>query len=71
MATFTLSLIDHTTGKSYTTVQTMSVPPALASAEVIAEAPTDGNGDIVPSGDFGLVSFSGCAFNGQPISAFN
>jgi hypothetical protein len=70
VATFTLSLVNHTTGKSFQTIQVMSVPPALASAEVIAEAPTDGNGDVVPLGQFGLVSFSDCAFNGQPIAGF-
>jgi hypothetical protein len=70
VATFTLSLVNHTTGKSFQTTQTMNVPPALASAEVIAEAPTDSNGDIVPLGQFGLVSFSGCSFNGQPIASF-
>ncbi len=71
VATFTLALTDQTTGKSFQTVQMMSVVPQLASAEIIAEAPSDDNGDIVPLSDFGLVTFSDCAFNGQPISAFN
>jgi hypothetical protein len=69
-ASFTLSLLNHTTGASYSTGQLMSIPPALASAEVIAEAPSSSSG-IVPVSDFGLVSFSGCAINGQPISAFD
>ena len=38
---------------------------------MIAEAPSDDYGDIVPVSDFGLVTFTNCAFNGQPISAFN
>lgn len=71
VATFTLSLVNHTTGASFQTTQTMSVPPALTSAEVIAEAPTDSNGDVVPLGQFGLVQFSDCAFNGQPIASFD
>jgi len=70
VATFTLTLVDQTTGKSFTTVQTMSVPPALASAEVIAEAPSS-DSDVVPLGRFGLVRFTDCAFNGQPIGDFN
>ncbi len=70
-ASFTLSLVNHTTGVSFHTTQTMSVPPALASAEVIAEAPSSNNGDIVALSNFGLVQFSACAFNGQPISAFD
>ena len=71
VATFTLTLTDQTTGKSFQTVRMMNLVPALASAEVIAEAPTDDNGDIVPVSDFGLITFSHCAFNGQPISDFD
>jgi hypothetical protein len=69
--TFTLSLVDHTSGVSFQTVQTMSPAPALSSAEVIAEAPTDSDGNILPLANFGLVSFSSCAFDGQPIGTFN
>ena len=36
-AYFTLSLVDHTTSSTFTTTLFMSVPPALASGEVIAE----------------------------------
>jgi hypothetical protein len=71
VATFTLTLVNQTTGKSFSTVQTMSVVPQLASAEVIAEAPTDSNGNVVPLANFGLVSFGDCAFDGQPMRAFN
>ena len=70
VATFTLALSDQTTGKTFQTVSAMSIVPQLASAEVIAEAPSDNNGDIVPLSDFGLVTFSHCAFDGQPISSY-
>ncbi len=71
VSTFTLEITDQTTGKSFQTVQTMSVVPQLASAEVIAEAPSDDSDDVVRLSDFSLVTFSDCAFNGQPIGAFN
>jgi hypothetical protein len=71
-AAFTLTLVNHTTGKSYTTGQTMSIPPQLASAEAIAEAPTDdSSGDVIPATNFGIVSFSDCSFDGQPIGAYD
>lgn len=66
--TFTLSLVDHTTGKSFVTQQKL-VGAALSSAEVIVEAPYAGG--VLPLADFGAVSFTGCAFNGQPIAAFD
>jgi hypothetical protein len=65
-ATFTLSLVDHTSGASFQKVQTVS-PATLSSAEVIAEAPTDDLGNVVPLADFGLVSFTSCDVDGQPI----
>ena len=34
--------------ETYTTGQLMDILPALASAEVIAEAPSDGEGDVLP-----------------------
>ncbi|MGO8683131.1 MAG: G1 family glutamic endopeptidase [Thermoleophilia bacterium] len=70
-ATFTLSLVDHTTGVSFT--KTTLVPSGNVahdySAEVITEAPWAGG--VLPLANFGLVNFSACAFNGSPISAFN
>ncbi len=68
---FTLSLVDHTTGRSFTTTTRESAqePALLASAEVIAETPSDDSG-VLPLARFGIVNFSACAFNGQPISAF-
>jgi hypothetical protein len=71
-AKFTVTLVDHTSGASYTDDQlSMTIPPQLASAEAIAEAPTDDEGDVVPSSDYSIVAFSGCSFNSQPISAFD
>jgi hypothetical protein len=67
---FTLTLLDDTTHDSFTTTQTNGVT-APFSAEVIAEAPTSiASGTIFPLADFGSVSFTNCAFNGQPLSAF-
>ncbi len=71
-AAFTLTLVNHTTGDSFTTGQVMSIPPQLASAEAIAEAPTDDNtGDVIPATNFGIVRFSDCTFNDQPVGAYD
>jgi hypothetical protein len=69
---FTLSLVNHTTGHSFITSQQESAqyPAQLDSAEVIAETPSDSTG-VLPLATFGIVTFSACAFNGQPISAFD
>ena len=69
--TFTLSLVDHTSGVSFQTVQTVNPAATLSSAEVIAEAPTDDWGNVVPLANFGLLSFSSCAFDGQPVGTFD
>jgi hypothetical protein len=52
---FTLTLTDSTQGWNQTTNQT-SVAAQLGSAEVIAEAPSDGT--VLPLSDFGTVSFT-------------
>ena len=70
-ASFTLTLTDATTGDTFSTGQLMSIPPALASAEAIAEAPSSDEGDVLPVSDFAIVHFSGCSFDGQPISAYD
>jgi len=70
-ATFTLSLVNHTTGATFTRVVTMTTVPALSSAEIIAEAPSDGMGDVLTISNFGLVQFSDCAIDGQPIAAYD
>ncbi len=71
---FTLTLVNSTTNKSFATFQPtakMSIPPERSSVEVIAEAPSLGDGSVLPLADFGLANFHGCAFDGQPISAFD
>ena len=70
-ASFTLTLTNHTTNQTFTTGQLMSVPPLLASAEAIAEAPSTDAGGVVPGGDYAIVQFSDCALNGQPIGAYD
>ena len=74
-ASFTLSLVNHTTGKSFTyteTVDKLSIQPERSSVEVVAEAPSLSDGYILPVANFGLVSFRGCTFeDGQPIGAFD
>ena len=68
--TFTLSLVDHTSKKSFQTVQTVDTAATLSSAEAIAEAPTDDHGNVVPLANFGLVPFSSYDVDGQPIGDF-
>jgi hypothetical protein len=73
-AKFTMTLVDHTTGAPYTTPPTlvMSTVPQLASAEAIAEAPTDdSSGDVIPATNFGIVRFTGCSFNDQPVGTYD
>ena len=67
---FTLTLDDATSGLSFTTTQPSDVTKPV-SAEVIVEAPADASGNLVPLADFGSVSFSGCAFDGQPVAGFD
>ena len=67
---FTMTVTDGTTGRHSQTTR-LSAGAQSASAEVIAEAPTNGStGDIYPLANFGTVDFTGCSFDGQPISAF-
>jgi hypothetical protein len=65
---FTLTIRDTTTAKSFTTTQKLK-HARLASAEVIAEAPSSGG--VLPLADFGSVGFSAATVNGQPIGSFN
>jgi hypothetical protein len=68
---FVLTVTDDTTGDSYTDDE-YSDSAQDYSAEVIAEAPTDGaTGDLLPLSDFGTVDFTSCTFNDQPISDFD
>ena len=67
---FTLALSDHSTGAQFTTTQHSAVAQGH-SAEVIAEAPTNGlTNTVYPLPEFGTADFSGCALNGRPLSAF-
>jgi len=62
--TFTLTLTDGTQGWTQTTQQ--AVPDAqLGSAEIIAEAPS--NGTVLPLADFGTVNFTSAAVDDAPI----
>jgi len=65
---FTLVLSDTTAGWSHTVHSSLS-NPALASAEVIAEAPSSSSGTL-PLWNFGTVSFSGSKANGASLSSF-
>jgi len=71
---FTLSMTNQTTGQTFSTFQEtakLSIPPQRSSVEVIVEAPSMGDGSILPLANFGLAKFRGCAFDGQPISSFD
>jgi len=62
--TFTLTLADGTAGWTQTTQQ--AEPDAqLGSAEVIAEAPS--NGTVLPLADFGTVNFTSATVDNAPI----
>jgi len=66
---FTLTIRNATTGASFTTTQTLK-RARLASAEVIAEAPSS-SGGVLPLTNFGTVGFSGATVNGQAIGTFS
>lgn len=62
---FTLTLSDATQNWSQTTQQT-NANAQLGSAEVIAEAPS--NGTVLPLSNFGTVTFSNATVNGAAIA---
>jgi hypothetical protein len=66
---FTLTIKNVTTGASFTTTQRLK-SAQLASAEVIAEAPSSSQG-VLPLANFGTASFSAATVNGNPIGSFN
>jgi hypothetical protein len=69
--TFTLTIVNHTRNHLFTTTQRNGVTDPF-SAEVIAEAPgLPAGGGHYPLAHFGSISFTNCAFNGQPLSAFD
>ncbi|WP_223297651.1 G1 family glutamic endopeptidase [Catenulispora acidiphila] len=63
---FTLVLTDSTQGWSYIVNKTLS-NPALASAEVIAEAPSSGSG-VLPLTNYGTVNFTAADANGASMA---
>ena len=67
---FTLSVADETTHHSFTTTQ-RGPATTPASAEIVAEAPTDASvGGLLPLAGFGAVDFTRCAIDGRPVGAF-
>ncbi|MBW8806232.1 MAG: hypothetical protein JF587_20640 [Catenulisporales bacterium] len=66
---FTLVLSDQTKGWSHTINATLN-NPALASAEVIAEAPSSSSG-VLPLANFGTARFSSSTANGSPLANFS
>ena len=67
---FTLTLTDATQGWSKVTSQT-SATAQLGSAEIIAEAPSSGAGDVLPLSDFGSVTFTDALIDTDPLGTLN
>jgi hypothetical protein len=66
---FTLTIADSTQGWTFSTTQRLK-SAALASAEVIAEAPSSRSG-VLPLADFGTVSFANATANGVSLASLN
>jgi hypothetical protein len=66
---FTLTITDSTQGWTNTTSAHLK-SAALASAEVIAEAPSSRSG-VLPLANFGTVSFSGSTVNGVAMNTLS
>jgi hypothetical protein len=64
---FTLTISDTTRGWTQTTNARLK-SAKLASAEVIAEAPSS-SGGVLPLADFGTVNFSGASVNGSLLTS--
>jgi hypothetical protein len=74
VAGFTLTLVNHTTGKTFTDFAAedrLPIDPVRSSAEVVAEAPSLADQTILPLARFGLATYRDCAFEGQPIADFD
>lgn len=67
---FTLTLTDSTQGWTQKTDQTLNTAQ-LGSAEVIAEAPSSGNGNVLPLSNFGTVNFTAVTAGNAPIGNEN
>jgi hypothetical protein len=66
---FTLTISDSTQNWTFTTTQRLK-SAALASAEVIAEAPSSRSG-VLPLADFGTVNFGNSTANGVSLASLN
>jgi hypothetical protein len=66
---FTLTIADSTQGWTFSTTQRLK-SAALASAEVIAEAPSSRSG-VLPLADFGTVNFANATANGVSLASLN
>ncbi len=66
---FTLTISDTSEPWTFTTTQRLK-SAALASAEVIAEAPSSRSG-VLPLTNFGTVNFTSSTANGASLSTFN
>lgn len=67
---FTLTLTDSTQGWTQQTNQTLNTAQ-LGSAEVIAEAPSSGNGNVLPLSNFGAVNFTAVTADNTPLGNEN
>jgi hypothetical protein len=67
---FTLTLTDSTEGWTKVTRQP-SDTAQLGSAEIIAEAPSDGDGQVLPLSDFRAVTFTNALIDSHPIGSLN
>jgi hypothetical protein len=67
---FTLTLTDSTQGWTQTTSQTSNTAQ-LGSAEVIAEAPSDGTGTVLPLSNFGTVNITDATVDNTAIGNEN
>ena len=66
---FNLTITNNSTGQTFATTQRLK-RASLASAEVIAEAPSSSSG-VLPLTNFGTAGFSAATVNGQAIGTFN
>ena len=66
---FTLTISDSTQRWTFTTTQRLK-SAALASAEVIAEAPSSRSG-VLPLANFGTVNFANATANGVSLASLN
>jgi len=66
-ASYSLSLANNTTGRTYSVTLSPRQTYARSSAEVITEAPYSGG--ILPLADYGTVNYTHATVNGSPLGA--